>query len=206
MAYAKIGTDGLAVPAKALYLRRLAAGVTNNPKLPAPIPPPVALLGVADLLDTRYNEAQAARLVSKTKTAAVDDQSAIADALVAQLASYVDAASSGNAAIIESAGFATRATPQPVGGLPAPTDVQVVPSEHAGSADVSCKPVFGAKTYLYERAVDAPAMEWKPIGASTKRSGLFNSMVSGQKYWFRLAAVGSAGQSPWSDPVPLFAP
>jgi hypothetical protein len=59
---------------------------------------------------------------------------------------------------------------------------------------------------LYERAADAAVLDWKPIGASTKRAGSFNSMVSGQKYWFRMAAVGAAGQSAWSDPVPLFAP
>jgi hypothetical protein len=31
-------------------------------------------------------------------------------------------------------------------------------------------------------------------------------MVSGTKYWFRVAAIGAAGQSAYSDPVPLFAP
>jgi hypothetical protein len=30
--------------------------------------------------------------------------------------------------------------------------------------------------------------------------------VSGTKYWFRVAALGAAGQSAYSDPVPLFAP
>ena len=31
-------------------------------------------------------------------------------------------------------------------------------------------------------------------------------MVSGRKYWFHVAAIGAAGQSAYSDPVPLFAP
>jgi len=31
-------------------------------------------------------------------------------------------------------------------------------------------------------------------------------MVRGKKHWFRVAAVNAAGQSAWSDPVPLFAP
>jgi chitodextrinase len=41
---------------------------------------------------------------------------------------------------------------------------------------------------------------------STKKQAALNSMVSGTKYWFRVAAIGAAGQSAWSDPVPLFAP
>lgn len=206
MAYAKIGTDGLAVPAKALYLRRLAAGVTSNPNLPAPTPDGPALIAQADVLDSSYNEAQAARLVSKTCTAAMDEQNATADLLVARLASYVDGASNGVAAIIESAGFETRATPTPIGELSAPTDVQVAPSKRAGSADVKWKAVRGAVAYTIERAEDGSALDWKVISNGTKRLASVNSMVSGKKYWFRVAAIGAAGQSAWSDPVPLFAP
>jgi hypothetical protein len=206
MAYAKIGTDGLAVPAKALYLRRLAAGVTSNPNLPAPTPDGPALLAQADALDSSYNEAQAARLVSKTCTAAMDDQSATADLMVARLASYVDGASDGVAAIIESAGFETRATPTPIGELPAPTDVQVAASKRAGSADVKWKAVRGAKAYTIERAEDGPVLDWKVVSNGTRRQASVNSMVSGKKYWFRVAVIGTGGQSAWSDPVPLFAP
>jgi hypothetical protein len=54
--------------------------------------------------------------------------------------------------------------------------------------------------------VEGENLNWQIIGSCTKRRASFNSMVSGEKYWFRVAAVGSAGQSAWSDPVPLFAP
>lgn len=206
MSYAKLGTSDLAIPAKSLYLRRLAAGVTGNPNFSIPTPNGAALLAAADGLDLTFNEAQAARLISKTKTGLMDDQSATADLLVAQLASYVDAASNGDAAIIESAGFATRATPQPVGELPAPTDLQVVPSERAGSADASWKSERGAVAFTLERAEDAPMLDYRVIGNGTKKQMSFNSMVSGKKYWHRVAAIGAAGQSAWSDPVPLYAP
>ena len=66
--------------------------------------------------------------------------------------------------------------------------------------------VRGARAYLIERAPDAPALEWDVIGSSTKKEASLNSMVSGTKYWFRVAALGTAGQSAYSDPVPLFAP
>ncbi len=206
MSYAKLGLDGLIVPAKIQYLRRLATGVNANPNLPSPTPTSAVLNAKADELETNFNAAQVARLESKTRTELQDQSSAEADLLVAQLASYVDGASAGNAIIIESAGFEVRATPTPIGELPAPTDVQVMPSEHAGSADVSWKSVYGAKTYTIERAEDGGVLDWKVIGYSTKKRAALNSMVSGKKYWFRIAAIGTAGQSAWSDPVPLFAP
>ena len=206
MSYAKLGLDGLTVPAKIQYLRRLAAGVTGNPNFAKPLPTVAQLTAEADNLEALYNDAQAARLASKTKTSLQDDQNSVVDGLVSQLASYVDSASAGDAAKIASAGFEVRATPVPVGELPAPTDLQVLPSEHAGSADVSWKSVYGARAYSIARAAEAPALEWGVIGTSTKKQASLNSMVSGQKYWFRVAAVGAAGQSAWSDPVPLFAP
>ena len=206
MSNAKIGVDGLTVPAKIQYVQRLGAATTGNPNFPTPTPTIPVLLAGADSLETNYNDAQAARLISKTKTGLQDDQNAALDLLVAQLASYVDAASGGDATKIESAGFEVRATPSPVGTLPAPTDLQVLPSEHSGSADVSWKGVFGARAYSIERAADAPSLEYSVIGNSTKKQTSLNSMVSGKKYWFRVAAIGAAGQSAWSDPVPLFAP
>ncbi len=206
MAYAKLGTSELTIPAKALYLRRLAAGVTNNPNIPTPSPTPAELIAEAESLEIGYNEAQAARLASKSKTAELDIQSASADLLVANLASSVDAASKGDAQIIESTGFAVRSTPSPVGELPAPTDLQVTPSEHSGSADLKWKSARGSVSYTVERAEDSASLDYKVIGNCTQKAVSLNSMVSGKKYWFRVAAIGSAGQSAWSDPVPLFAP
>lgn len=193
-------------PAEAAFLRRLAAGVDGNPNFTHPTPDKAALLAGATDIENTYNEALAARLISKTKTAALDAACAVGEALAAQLASYVDGASAGDSAIIESAGFEVRSTPSPIGELPAPVDLQVTPSEHAGTADVKWKSVNGAKAYVIERALDNVDLDWATIGTSTKKDASLNSMLSGKKYWFRVSAVGAAGQSAWSDPVPLFAP
>ncbi|MEK7780158.1 MAG: fibronectin type III domain-containing protein [Verrucomicrobiota bacterium] len=123
-----------------------------------------------------------------------------------RLSYYVESKSDGDKAKIESAGFSVRNPPAPIGQLPAPTDLQVVASEFAGSADLNWKSGRGSRAFTIERAEDAPVPEYEVIGTSTKKYASFNSMVSGKKYWFRVAAIGAAGQSAWSDPVPLFAP
>lgn len=207
MNYAKIGLDDLTVPAQIQYGRRLIAGITDNPTIfVTPNPSMAAFTAQVDELEAAYNEALAARLNAKTLTQVLEDRVDAFGSSVSLLASYVDNTSGGDGPVIERSGFALRATPTPIGPLPAPTDVQAIASDHPGSADVGCKAMYGARTYLFQRAVDAPTLEWKPIGASTKREGQFNSMVSGQKYWFRMAVVGTAGQSAWSDPVPFYAP
>ncbi len=206
MNYAKIGLDDLSVPAKIQYGRRLIAGITGNAKLPAPKPDAAALTLITDAVEAAYNDAKAARLIAKTKTQALEAQVDEFATAVSLLASYVDNASGGDSAIIESAGFAVRATPSPIGPLPAPTDLQAEPGDHRGHAALRWGAIYGAKSYLIERAEDGPELKWSFIASSTKREAEVNSMITGKTYWHRVAALGAAGQGPWSDPVPMLAP
>ena len=194
------------IPDKIQFGRQIVLAMTGNPNFPTPSPTLAALLDGSERLEDAYNEALAARQAAKAKTSVQDDEVAGFDLVLMQLANYVENASDGDKAKIESAGFSVRNPPAPIGTLPAPVDLQVAPSEHAGTADVSWKQVRGARAYTIERAADAPALDWGMIGTSTKKEASLNSMQSGQKYWFRVAAIGAAGQSAYSDPVPLFAP
>ena len=205
MAYAKLGLDGLNVPAKIQYGRRIINASTGNPSVPTPNPTLPVFTASIDLMESTYNDAKAARLLAKTKTQLLDQAEDSFDAFVSQFASYVDNASAGDPMIIESAGFAVRSTPSPIGELAAPTDLQAKTGEHPGHADLKWKSRYGAKAYTVERAIDSAEMAWVFMGNSTKAEASLNSMVSGNKYWFRVAAVGSAGTSAWSDPVPLIA-
>lgn len=207
MSYAKLGLEDLTVPAKIQYGRRLIAGIADNPTVfPTPNPTVAALTAETNALEAAYNEAKAARLVAKTLTQILEDKAASFGGSVSQLASYVDNVSNGDPLIIERAGFAVRATPSPVGPLPAPTDVQVKASDHPGHADLRWGTVYGAKAYNIERMEDTAEGTWKFMATTTKREASVNSMVSGKKYRHRIAAVGAAGQSAWSEPVSLIAP
>ncbi len=206
MSLIKLGLQNMPIPDKIQFARQIAQAMQGNTGFPTPTPPLPSLTEGAHELEDAYNDAQAARQAAKMKTSIQDVRSAELDGVLTQLALYVENASDGDKAIIESAGFSVRNPPAPIGTLPAPVDVQVAPSEHAGTADVSWKQVRGARAYCIERAADAPALDWGMIGTSTKKEASLNSMVSGSKYWFRVAAIGAAGQSAYSDPVPLFAP
>lgn len=206
MSLIKLGLDSMAVPDKIQFGRQLVQAMTGNPNFPTPNPALLVVTGGSDTLETSYNDAQSARQLAKSKTSIQDNDAASLDWIITQLAYYVESTSDGDKAKIESAGFNVRNPPTPVGMLPAPTDLQVVASEHAGSADLAWKCPRGFKSFLIERAEEGPVPDYRVIGTSTKKESSLNSMVSGKKYWFRVAAVCAAGQSAWSDPVPLFAP
>jgi chitodextrinase len=40
---------------------------------------------------------------------------------------------------------------------------------------------------------------WKQAGFSTKAKFSVRGLASGTRYWFRVAALGTAGQGPWSQ-------
>lgn len=128
------------------------------------------------------------------------------DGVFAEVTRAVQTDSGGDKAKIESAGLSVRAERTPPSVLPAPTDVQAMASEFAGSADLTWQLDRDARLFLIERAEDAPEPVFHRIAVATKKSASVNSMVSGKKYLFRIAAAGPAGQGPWSAPVPLFAP
>lgn len=202
----KLGLDRMALPDKVQFTRQVTQNMTGNPNFPTPDPALPDMATAADASETAYNDARTARQVAKSKTSIQDDREAELDWLLTQLAAYVEKASDGDKAKIESAGFSLRNPPAPVGPLPAPTDVQVVASAFAGSADLSWQLDRDARLFLIERAEDAVEPVFRQIATATKKSASVNSMVSGKKYLFRLAAVGPAGQGPWSEPVSLFAP
>lgn len=206
MSLIKLGLDRMPVADKIQFGRLIADAMNANPNFPTPTPSVGALEDKTTALELGYNAAQAARQAAKMKTTIQDDCAAELDWVITQMALYVESASGGDKAKIESAGFSVRNPSAPIGELPAPVDVQVAPSEHSGTADVSWKGVRGARAYTIERAEEAPVLDWTVIGNSTKREASLNSMVSGKKYWFRVAAIGTAGQSAYSDPVALFAP
>jgi len=196
----------MSVPAKIQYTRQIVLDMTNNPNFAAPSPDLDILSDAATSLESAYNAALQARANAKMQTSVMGQKSAVLDLLLMQEASYVQSTSGGDKAKIESAGFDVRDTPTPIGQLPAPAEPKAVPSQNPGMIQLSWKKVRGAKSYLIERALDNQPLEWAAASTSTKTKAMVNTMTSGLRYWFRVAAIGSAGQGTWSEPISKIAP
>ena len=120
-------------------------------------------------------------------------------------AAYVEDVSEGDPAKIPLSGFSVAATPQPIGPLPAPEGIKAVMSNYPGVIKTSCDVVEGAKTYLTQCREHIDGTDWTLCSAGPRKSDN-GGLVSGKYYAFRMAAVGAAGQSPWTPETVCMAP
>lgn len=197
----------MSVPNEIQFARQIVLDMTSNPNFTTPSPALAAIAAAATALETAYNTAQTARQNAKTQTSVSKAKKAALDLLLTQEANYIQNVTAGDKAKIESSGFSVRNTPSPIGDLPAPTDVEIAPSQSAGTVDINWRGVRGADSYIVERALDSVApLAWTTAFTTTKSKATVNTMVSGGKYWFRVAGIGAAGQGAWSDAIAKIAP
>lgn len=89
----------------------------------------------------------------------------------------------------------------------APTGLTASEGDHDGTLDLHNDRAKGARSYVYEMSLDPPtATSWKHAAVSPKSSVTISGLVSGTRYWFRVAAITASGQSGWSDPATKIAP
>jgi hypothetical protein len=107
-----------------------------------------------------------------------------------------------------SAGMSTADDPTPVGDMPKITGLTATQGDSAGEVDLAWNPIKrGLKSYIGEQTEDpAGQTGWTHAFVVTKSSATVPGLVSGKRYWFRVAALGAAGQGPWSDPATKVAP
>lgn len=178
------------------------AAMTGNPNFPTPLPAAAAFQAAVDdfgaKLTTHNNAAAAAREATTLK-----EQSRRAlQALFTQRGEYVNIASNGDAAIIQSAALPVRSSPTPVGILPPPQNLRIELNGVAGEMHLKWDPVPYADGYLVQCSEDVTPRQWGLNKTLTKAKLLLDDMFLGKTYVFRLATVGgSSGQSPWSPEV-----
>ncbi len=184
------------------FMQQIVDAMTGNASYPTPAPTLSSVTNKMIALGSAYTDGQAARLESLQKTQTLVDVDTEADDLLGLLAAYVDNASGGDATVIQSAGMQVRSEPAPVGPLPAPENLRPVEGEMPGEVALQWNPVSNAKSYSLQQTQDitVPA-SWVHVLNCTKGKLSVSGLTVGQRYWFRVAAVGSAGQGPFGEPA-----
>jgi hypothetical protein len=202
----KLNFRGLSIRAKIAKARQVVDALTGNPNFPNPHPPLADVTAVITAAESKAAQVDATTQLRKTQTSelgALEDQ---LDAVMMQVASHVDSISAGDEAKIQSAGLDTRAAASTTTETPAaPSALDVTVGDRDGELDASWDTVAGAKSYVIELSEDQPNA-WKHAGVSTKSKYTLSELVSGKRYWIRVAAINSVGQSGWSDPATKIAP
>lgn len=207
MAKVKIALSRLSIPAKIQKLRQIITAMTGNANFTTPSPTLASITTLINDLETKFNTAQTARTTAQQMTDLQDLAEKALDAAMTLLVSYAENVTGGDGAKLQSGGFDLRDPSAPIGDLPAPANLIATIGDNDGEIDLDWDSVRGAGSYVVERSADPPtATSWQMIKTFKPSKGTISGLTSGTKNWFRVAAVGTAGQSPWSDPATKIAP
>jgi hypothetical protein len=207
MSKIKLNLHNLTITEKIARAQQIISAMTNNPHFASPQPALADVTAAINDLDAAYLATQTARQEAKNRTGVQNQKEEALDAALTQLAGYVESVSGGDEAKITSAGMDLRAAQTATGDLPAPEALDATPGRRDGEIELSWDRVDKARSYVVERSPDPPtAASWQHASISTKSQATVAALTSGTKYWFRVAAVGPSGQSPWSHPVARVAP
>ncbi len=95
--------------------------------------------------------------------------------------------------------MAAGRSPSPV--LAAPQNLRTRPSSFEGSAWLLWQHVPGAMGYILEHTQDPVNGPSSYLAAVTKSTHLATNLTGGTRYWFRVRALGAAGEGPPSGAV-----
>jgi hypothetical protein len=203
----KLNFRQLSITEKIAKARQIVNALTGNAAFATPTPALPAITTAVDDLETASAETQAARQAAKTKTSAQNQKEDALDKVITQLSAYVESIAGDNEELIRSAGMDTRAAATASGTPGVPGALSATAGDHDSEVDLSWDPVTQARSYVIEQSADPPTpTSWAHAGVSTKSTTTIKNLTGGTRYWWRVAAVGTAGQSGWSDPATRIAP
>jgi hypothetical protein len=203
MSRIKLNFRGLTISEKVARARQIITALTGNSNFPTPHPPLPQLNTVIDELEAANAAAQAARQEAKARTAALNIKEAEHDQLMMKLVSYINAVAGDDPALVTSIGLEMRDSPNSAQDVPpAPTGLTVTDGDFNGEVDLAWNRVQGARSYVVQCSPDPPAdSSWTHAKIATRSQITVKNLSSGTRQWFRVAAVGTRGQSAWSNPV-----
>ncbi len=122
--------------------------------------------------------------------------------LMVQLSKYVMAAAQGDIEAQLTSGFEMRRAPYRITDLQAPTLRQATRTEHTGGVRLAWTTVRGARTYEVYATDDIDnEATWYRIACSTRIRTELRDLRPGSTYAFRVRAILSAGEGPFSGVV-----
>ena len=193
-------------PQLVVFTNAHITGTANNPIFTTPTPdvPDFAALAASfsasvDDVATKENDYSQA-VVEK------DQKRVLLENGLTKRGNYVETTADGDEATILSAGFQVRAATTPIGDLPAPVDFLATMGDMAGEVDLIWSRVTGANAYMIQYREHDAGANWTSAMPSTASKATVAGLDPGKTYAFRVAALGAAGQGPWSDESVKMAP
>jgi len=182
--------------------KKVNSCMEKNVNYPSPTPTLSELTGHIDVFETSLTDAANGSVLS---TAIKNQKRELLDVCLTNLAYFVQANGKNDHAILLSSGFDLQKSRTPVGILPKPENLKVLPADSNGSLKVGVNSIAGAESYLIEYT-EAPVTDksvWL-VFISTKANNTISNLISGKQYAFKVAGVGSDTTQVFSDIVLSF--
>lgn len=181
-------------------LRNVVAKLTGNANFPTP---PVSLADMTtkgDELEAAIEEATNGSKASKEARNKLETE---VKAMLESVALYVGSVGKGDPAILSTSGFELAKQPEPI-GVPGVTKALVVDATNTeGTVELRWRRVHGAHSYRVWMTDSDPNVEanWTELGVGIRSSRLVTDLVSYKAYWFKVSAIGYAGEGKDCDPA-----
>jgi hypothetical protein len=200
----KIGLSGLKTSDLIAKCKSIEAKMVGNALFANPVP---ALADVAAARALLEEHASASRFGDRESVARRRTQEKLLTDMLRKLGAYVAAVANLPEDVL-SAGFDVRKQPEPPSALLRPVGLEARRSDKAGEVDIAWKKVSGSQHYLLEMCTADPTLpgtSWSLMAYTSRARYQVGNLTPGTWYWFRVMAMGTAGQSPYSDPATVMA-
>lgn len=175
--------------------KRIVEKMENNSNFPNP---PEALAKLKSLMPVYHDSVVNAKGRDKEMVAVKKAKKAELIALLTELDNYVTVTCNGDEAMLLNSGFEVSGQterPQPMSTIQK-LEVELGPP---GEATVRVKRIRGARAYMHQYTTETPTSETVWISAgNTDAYYTFQGLKSFTKYWFRIVALGTRGQTIYS--------
>ncbi|HTA66110.1 MAG TPA: hypothetical protein VK753_11445 [Xanthomonadaceae bacterium] len=173
----------------------ILAAMTGNAAFPKPSPTLSEIVAARNAYVASVSAAKDSSLAVSVRR----QQRANLVALLGKLAHYVQVTGAGDGPTLKSSGFPLQRTRQPVGPLPAPSNLRLVRGKVSGTLVARCDRQNRAGCYQWRCAPTATPTAWLPIATTLSASATFDGLVPAMQYTVQVCVIGTAGPSNWSD-------
>jgi len=171
----------------------------NNMHFEQPIP---ALNAIAEVRDAYYTALIQSKEGTKYDTAVKKNKRAALEAILKQLAMYVQLTCNGNEAMIVSTGFLVAKKNTTITSLPVPKGLIVEGGANSGMLLVKCHTIPTARYYefRYCEVVAKGERVWHTF-SSTKSKAIIEGLTPGKEYAVQVSVSTAKTKSGWSNEV-----
>jgi len=192
----KAGLRGMVPTAKVSLGNGVVMQMNMNPHFPNPTPSLAELQAACDELGQACVDAlDGGRTACHRKRVATTKL----DRILSALASYVNSKAPGDVEKLISSGFPLAKQPSPINALEQPMIKVFKHTQWENKVNMMWNSIPGALVYLVERSSDTQKGEWSIAVITSKLSWLVERSANGGMFNYRVCAIGSSGQGPYSN-------